>query len=301
MILSMTGFGKASAIYNNTLFEVTIRTLNSKQLEIATRLPHRFRDYEKDYRNLLSSTILRGRVDYTLTSTPIADSVEEEVDNYFNEERLYGYYKAYSHFCRKHQIDPHNKELPRFLSLPGVLKPILEVEVAPSEEEQKIIIKVTEEALEQLNEFRIQEGKMLGNILAKNAEIIEEKRQEVADLAPRRIDAIRTKLKEMLEEIPSSVEIDTGRFEQELVYYIEKLDINEELTRLLNHLKYFVQTLREGTIDDTIGKKLGFIAQEMGREINTMGSKSNEHQMQHLVVEMKDALEQIKEQVANVL
>ena len=120
-------------------------------------------------------------------------------------------------------------------------------------------------------------------------------------MAPQRIEAIQTKLKDLLEEISPSVEVDKGRLEQELIYYIEKLDINEELTRLDNHIKYFLKTISGENIEYTIGKKLGFIAQEMGREINTIGSKSNDHKMQHLVVEMKDALEQIKEQVANVL
>ena len=301
MILSMTGFGKASSIYNNTLFEVTIRTLNAKQLEIATRLPLRFREFETDYRNLLTASIQRGRIDYTLTTTPIAENSEEEVDNYFDEKRLYGYFTAYSHFCKRYQIDPLDKTLTRFLTLPGILKPISDIIEAPSQQEQDAILTATHQALQQLDEFRLQEGKMLALTFTKCLDTIEEKRLQVAQLAPQRIEVIQTKLKDLLEELSPSIEVDKGRLEQELIYYIEKLDINEELTRLDNHIKYFLKTISGENIECTIGKKLGFIAQEMGREINTIGSKSNDHKMQHLVVEMKDALEQIKEQVANVL
>lgn len=303
MILSMTGFGKASIISKGMQYEVVIRTLNSKQLEISMRTAFHFRECETKLRSLISSYIQRGRVDYTLNVTPIAeDSVEEEVSKFFDEERLLGLYNAIHHFRQKHHISDSDQAFARILGFSGIAKPLQDKDNDKlTEEEVDLVMQLTMETLDNLNQFRIQEGEMLATTLQQNIENIERGRLSVQAIAPTRIESINTKLRELLDELPQTIEIDKGRLEQEMVYYIEKLDINEELTRLENHLKYFNKTISDGTPQQPVGKKLGFIAQEMGREINTMGSKSNETKMQHLVVEMKDLLEQIKEHVANVL
>lgn len=301
MILSMTGFGKASMIYQNKHYEVNIRSINSKQLELAIRTPSLFRELENEIRSFLAPVLLRGKVDYTLLVTSVADTQDDAVDAYFNEERLEGYYHAYSLFCQNHQYAKEDPALIRFLSLPGVVRPLTEVEEKISDKEAEIVRKLTKEALDSLNEFRLQEGNMLATIFENALRQIENYRLQVQDIAPTRIESIRTKFQELLAELPTNIEVDNGRLEQEMIYYIEKLDINEEITRLENHIHYFQRTLNDGAEGNSRGKKLGFIAQEMGREINTMGSKSNDHRMQHLVVNMKDFLEQIKEQVANVL
>lgn len=303
MILSMTGFGKASIVYGNTRFEVTLRTLNSKQLELSMRTPHRYRDYENELRALLLPPMQRGRVDYTLTVTPLADGTKDQVERFFDEKRITGCYNALSILAEKLDIGINDLVLHRILAFPGVLKPLQEAEEedSPSPEELEAIYEATRQAIEGLNEFRRQEGNMLASTLLKAASVIEDFRKEVIVLAPKRIEVLRSRIWEALERLPASIDVDRGRFEQELIYYIEKLDINEELSRLNNHLVYFARTIEEGNAEEPVGKKLGFIAQEMGREINTLGSKSNDSAMQHLVVEMKDALEQIKEQVANVL
>lgn len=303
MLSSMTGFGKAATIYHKAKYEVTIRTLNSKQLEVSMRTPLPYREHENEFRTLISSIIKRGRVDFSLAVTPIHDENTERANQvYFDEEQLIGYYQALRSIALRHDIAESSEMLLRVLRLPGVVKPLTENnEIEPSAEEVKIITSLVQEALGELTDFREQEGVMLQETLLSCVKTIEHLRSDIKAIAPARIETIKNRIEEALDELPPSVEIDKGRFEQELIYYIEKLDIKEELDRLENHIAFFYSTISEGKPNDTLGKKLSFIAQEMGREINTIGSKSNDSTMQHLVVEMKDSLEQIKEQLANVL
>lgn len=304
MIYSMTGYGKAAAIFEERQYEVNIRSLNGKQLEVAMRLPGRLRDLESELRSLISDIIKRGRVEYSLSITPLAEIFCPDENSYFDTKRLNGYLEAARQLAKKNNVKGAYDEQSflRMLSFPGVLKPLQDQpEAGVSEKEQRYIVELTREALLGLNEFRLQEGEMLQRTLLANINQIDKLRTKVALMAPERIDTIRNRLHDELAKLASNVEVDKNRFEQELIYYIEKLDVNEELTRLENHLMYFRSTLATGTIETAPGKKLLFITQELGREINTLGSKSNHASMQHLVVEMKDALEQVKEQLANVL
>lgn len=302
MIYSMTGFGKANAIIGEKQLDITIRSLNSKQLELSLKTPSKYRDIESDIRPLLTEGIKRGRVEVSLSITSVNDDSSKNTQNGFFNHKLIQAYLAEISAIKQENEPISDTMLIKALSLPGVLLPQQEVQdYSVGEEEQQLIISKTKEAIQALNEFRAQEGIMLERILLNNIETIEQIRKEVVELAPNRITVIKERIEEDLNKLQSLVEVDKNRFEQELIYYIEKLDINEELHRLENHIKYFCSTLKLENASDGIGKKLQFIAQEMGREINTIGSKSNDSQMQHKVVEMKDSLEQIKEQLANVL
>ena len=297
----MTGFGKAEGSIAGNAISVNIRSLNNKQLELSSRIPNLFRDAEPEIRSAIGKRVVRGKVELTITLTPITDpsSGEETSDSsFFDKEKIAQYYRELTQISSQYNIPLPQDLLTRILSLPGVVATTTpEVATKASAQEQAELLALIEEALLGFEAFRKQEGDML--VFEEKIANIGALLEEVAPYEAQRIEDIRTRFAEELAKL-EGVTIDNGRFEQEMIYYIEKLDVHEEKERLANHLKYFMETMKEASTQG-VGKKLAFIAQEIGREINTLGSKSNQAAMQQIVVRMKDELEQIKEQVLNAL
>lgn len=293
----MTGFGKATAEYGNKKIIVTVRTLNSKQADIQVRMPVAFKEKELEIRNLLTSELQRGKIDFTLSVEEQNTSAVGVVN--LQPEQIKEYVYQIRRISQEADIPEPINWFEVLLRLPGSTSPIQANEENADEicqEEWDIVKMAIIDSLKQLNEFRKQEGTMLQKVLSEKIENIGSLLREIDQPEGERVAQIKAKLEEALKQISEG--FDRNRLEQEMIYYVEKLDVNEEKTRLRNHLDYFLSTM------DTLpgqGKKLGFIAQEIGREINTLGSKSNHAEMQQLVVRMKDELEQIKEQVLNVL
>ena len=287
----MTGYGKATAVYNGKKINIEIKSLNSKALDLSTRIASLYREKEIEIRALIATTLERGKVDFSLwiekdenlNATPI------------NGALLENYYKQIQTISSERNIPLPNDWFATLLRLPDVLT---RAEVEELTDEEWITVKKgIEEALQKLVDFRKQEGAALYKKFSEKLDNISALLKNIEPYEKSRTEKIRQRIIDGLNSIPE-VEYDRNRLEQEMIYYIEKLDINEEKQRLANHLKYFKETMDTGHGQ---GKKLGFIAQEMGREINTTGSKSNQAEMQQIVVKMKDELEQIKEQVLNVM
>lgn len=270
---------------------IEIKALNSKQVDLSTRIPSIYREKEMEIRSLLSQKLERGKIDCIITT----ENIGNETPTKINKAAIENYKQQIDEIAQTLGLGVPEDWFPTLLRLPDVIK----TEMAEADEvEWQIVLKAIHQALEQLCEFRTQEGLMLENMFRQKIANITQLLKEIEPFEKERIEKIKTRISEGLQKLSDMVAIDHNRFEQEMIYYIEKLDINEEKTRLDNHLKYFIETLENGHGQ---GKKLGFIAQEMGREINTLGSKSNQAEMQKIVVMMKDELEQIKEQVLNVL
>ena len=291
MIKSMTGFGKAECEYQSKKITVEIKSLNSKQLDINIKTPSIYKEKEIDLRNEISREISRGKVDLYIS----LDFVEEEVPVNLNAKLIKGYYKGIINIAAELNVPVPSDIISTLLRLPDVLR---SEKQEVSDEEWKALITCTNNALKTLNEFRAQEGKALEKDIVERIKIITELSNSLEPFESQRINKLKEKFRQNLNELVSSDKIDENRLEQELIFYIEKLDITEEKVRLANHCIYFIETLNE---PEANGKKLGFIAQEIGREINTIGSKANDFDMQKIVVRMKDELEKIKEQVNNVL
>lgn len=289
MIKSMTGFGKAIGELQGRKITVEIKSLNSKQMDLSVRMPNIYKEYEMPLRNFINSTLERGKVDFLMYT----ESVNGEANNSINHAIIESYYKQICNSAEKLGVGVPNDWFSTLLRMPDVMK--YEAQEVDSEEWCEVL-KIIKIAINQLSEFRKQEGQMLENLFEEKIANITALLVDVDKYDADRIEKIRTRITDNIENL--NVDYDKNRLEQELVYYIEKLDVNEEKNRLDNHLKYFVETLKTGHGQ---GKKLGFIAQEIGREINTLGSKANNAEMQQIVVRMKDELEQIKEQVLNVL
>lgn len=293
MIQSMTGYGKADIVYNGKKIHVEIKSLNSKSLDLSTRLAPLYREKEMELRKLIQDRLERGKVEFTLWIEKDATTTggvinADAVANYVSQmEKISLNVPALQ--LSAERIWETLVRLPEVVQTSSI--EVLE------DEEWSVVYKGIEEAIANLIEFRKQEGKALYEKFCGNLEKIEKLMLSLEPYEQSRVEKVRQRLTERLAEL-KGVDYDKGRLEQELIYYIEKLDINEEKQRLTNHLEYFKQTMLDGSGQ---GKKLGFIAQEMGREINTTGSKSNQAEMQNIVVMMKDELEQIKEQVLNVM
>jgi len=287
----MTGFGLASTDHGSVKFSVEIKSLNSKFLELGLKIPRAFSDKELYLRNLCNKAIERGKVSIAIT---VERSEELQKGAAINETLLKKYYTQLIEINKSLGADISNL-LPSVLNLPEV---ITYTEEEASESEWEILEATFQKALKNFGQFREDEGKVLKADLELRIKNILGFFAEVEILAPQRIPHIKTRLTQFLEETVGKVNYDQNRFEQELIYYIDKLDITEEQTRLRSHCDYFVATLKD---KDANGKKLGFISQEIGREINTMGAKANDAQIQQLVVGMKEELEKIKEQLLNVL
>ena len=287
----MTGYGKAVVVYKEKKINVEVKSLNSKQLDLQTRVAPIYREKEMEIRQMVAAAVVRGKVDFslwiekdtTVDATPINAALVEN------------YYRQMKDIAAKTGIPMSEDPLYTLMRMPDVLTKT-EQEVL-SNEEWVVARKGITEALDALVSFRTQEGAALQKKFTEKIDNIAQLLAEIEPWEKGRVEKIRQRITDGLQQIPG-VEYDKNRLEQELIYYIEKLDISEEKQRLANHLKYFRETMAEPAGQ---GKKLGFIAQEMGREINTTGSKSNQAEMQNIVVQMKDELEQIKEQVLNAL
>lgn len=287
----MTGYGKSVVTFNEKKINVEIKSLNSKALDLSTRIAPLYREKEMEMRQMISKALIRGKVDFSIwiekdaavDATPVNGAL---VENYYHQIK---------DIAAKTGMPEPQDWFSVIMRMPDVMSKT-EAEVL-TDEEWAVARTGVKQALQALVEFRKQEGAALYNKFSEKLDNITALLASIEPYEKSRVEKIRGRIVEGLKSIPE-IEYDKNRLEQELIYYIEKLDINEEKQRLANHLKYFRETMNDGIGQ---GKKLGFIAQEMGREINTTGSKSNQAEMQNIVVKMKDELEQIKEQVLNVL
>lgn len=287
----MTGYGKAIATYGNKKICAEIKSLNSKAMDLSTRIAPLYREKEMEIRTLIAQSLERGKVDFSLWIEEDSATLATPINNGLVES----YYKQIKSISETTGIPEPEDWFATLLRMPDVLTRTEIKEL--SDEEWNVARGAVIEAIERLMEFRQQEGAALEKKFNEKIDNIASLLASIAPYEQERTEKIRERILENLQK-SLGVEYDNNRFEQELIFYIEKLDINEEKQRLTNHLKYFRETMQEGHGQ---GKKLGFIAQEMGREINTTGSKSNHAEMQNIVVKMKDELEQIKEQVLNVM
>ena len=285
MIQSMTGFGKHVVQLPSKKITVELKSLNSKSLDLNARMPSAYREKELELRKVIASSLVRGKIDFGLYVENTGDDTSAQV----NEAVVKQYMKQLQSIAKGDDF----KLLEMALRLPDAMKTERE---DIDEEEYQTIKEVLKQALLEINKFRSEEGLVLENDFIQRIKKMESLLNEVVQMDPDRQSTIRERLEKAVADIKA--EVDENRFEQELIYYLEKYDITEEKVRLANHLDYFSKTLKS---DDSNGKKLGFISQEIGREINTIGSKANYAPMQQLVVQMKDELEKVKEQMLNVL
>jgi len=287
----MTGFGKAEFEVNNKKFTIEIKSLNSKQVDINTRIPAIYREKDIEIRKELSDKLERGKIDFNI----YVESLGDESNSKINEPILRSYFKQLSKISAELNLATDNSTLQAALRLPDVVKTEYQT---LDEEEWGIIIRNIRNAISDIDKFRVQEGDALKVDILKSIELIQSLLVQIEPYEGQRIEALRTRLTENLDKLSLNGNVDKNRFEQELIFYLEKLDINEEKVRLTNHCEYFIDTAAEPV---PTGKKLAFISQEIGREINTIGSKANNTEIQRIVVQMKDYLERVKEQLLNVL
>ena len=287
MLFSMTGYGKAEKQINDKNIQVEIRSLNSKNLDLKMRIPSEYKEKEVEIRNLIYKNLKRGKVELNFNVEDLSDAPKNKIEPNIVKDYMEQLTAIFPDLDK-------NIVLSSVLKMPDILKTD---EKEFDEQEWKNILPIIEEAIQKLNNFRQEEGKSLEKDLRSNIDKIEKLLVDVSGLDENRIQRKKEKIRSDLEQLQTK--IDENRFEQELIFYVEKFDINEEKVRLKNHLVYFIKELDENV--PVKGKKLGFISQEIGREINTMGSKANDSEIQQKVVQMKDALEQIKEQVLNAV
>lgn len=292
MLVSMTGYGKAERVFGNKKIVVEVRSLNSKQLDLNLRLPAIYRELEMEIRTKAAKELERGKVDMTISIEETAESQAIPI----NDSVFMAYYRQLSDIASKNSISFNPAEVvPAILRLPEVIRAQKE-EIAP--EELDAVLQACAEALNALIQFRMQEGAILEKDLLSRVNLILDYLQRVEPFEKQRIQDVRKRISDSLKQIDANIKVDDNRFEQEVIYYLEKLDITEEKVRLRQHCSYFTETVNQ---PESVGRKLGFIAQEMGREINTLGSKANNAEIQKIVVMMKDELEKIKEQSLNIL
>ncbi len=287
----MTGFGKAECVYQKRRIIVEIKSLNSKFLDVNSRIPSGFKVKELEIRNMLSTHLKRGKVDFNINVEEMGDASNYSI----NKELAKKYYHQLKELSDEFESKEFSDYLPVIMRLPDVL---VSEKDDVSEGEWELLKSAIDEALSKIIEFRVQEGKSLMNNLVGYNDNIKNLLKEIEPFEGQRIKKLQDKIRKDIYEVANKDDVDKNRFEQELVYYLDKLDITEEKVRLAKHCSYFIETLNE---ENSQGKKLGFITQEMGREINTLGSKANEANLQKIVVQMKDELEKIKEQLFNIL
>lgn len=285
MVLSMTGFGRAEGVFEGKKLTIDIKSLNSKTFDLNIKVPIRYKEKEFDIRKLLNDKLLRGKVDCYIN----CENLEDSNDVNINKEIVKSY------MTQLGEISPGANAVDYLQMAVRMPEAISNKTVDLSDEEWNFLLKIVNEAISKFLEFRTTEGSILQDELGKNVKSIEAKLSQVPQYEEERISAVRERYQNTLKEFEN---VDETRFYQEMAYYTEKLDISEEKVRLSQHLKYYLDVMKN---EDFNGKKLGFISQEMGREINTLGSKANHAAIQKLVVEMKDDLEKIKEQTLNVL
>ncbi len=287
---SMTGFGKSEVVINGKTITAEIRSLNSKQLDLGLKTPAAYRELENDIRSLVSKRVVRGKVDLLVSVVSTEVATASRID----KTLFAAYIKQMNEALAYAGVEvDYEAIIPVVMKMPNVIQADT---VDASEEEKKAVMAAVEGAIDKLDAFRKQEGAILIADLLRRVDLIEQMRNEIIPFEAARTEAVRQRIREGIEKL--GVEVDNNRLEQEMIFYIEKLDITEEKVRLENHCKYFREVANN---EEQAGRKLGFIAQEMGREINTTGSKANQHDIQKLVVKMKDELEKIKEQVLNIL
>ena len=291
MIKSMTGYGKAECLLADKKLTIEIKSLNSKQMDTNARLPSLYKEKELEIRQLIASELERGKVDCSFFYELTGDTAPATI----NEPVVKSYYQQLYKISGELGLQASLELLSTVMRMPDTIR--TEKQELDVKEWMKVKDALTK-AVDQLNNFRIQEGKSLDIDLRQRVEAISLKLEKVESYEKGRVDQVRARIDKHLEDFVKKDTVDENRFEQELIYYIEKLDISEEKVRLANHCTYFLETMED---EGPAGKKLGFISQEMGREIKTLGSKANHKELQKLVVEMKDELERIKEQVLNVL
>ena len=287
---SMTGFGKSEVVVNGKTITAEIRSLNSKQLDLGLKTPAAYRELENEIRSLVSKRVVRGKVDMLISVASNEVATASRID-----KPLFAVYIKQMNEALAYagvQVD-YEAIIPTVMKMPNVIQTDT---AEASDDEKAAIMQAVEGAVNKLDAFRKQEGAILIADLLRRVDLIEQMRNEIIPFEAARAEAIRQRIREGIEKL--GVEVDNNRLEQEMIFYIEKLDITEEKVRLENHCKYFREV---ANTEEQAGRKLGFIAQEMGREINTTGSKANQHDIQKLVVKMKDELEKIKEQVLNIL
>ena len=304
----MTGYGKAeSQVANNKKLTVEIKSLNSKSMDLSVRIAPQLRQKELDIRTIVAQRLERGKIDLSIYYQDAAQGDNAASFSPINKEAFAYYYKELKALQEELGMEP-SELVSTIMRMPDVTKTQEVIEI--DEAEWQIAIQTLEQAMEQFNAFREQEGASLHKMFCEKLDAIAGLLSEVEPYEQSRVEKIKARLEANLEQLSASSQeaVDRNRLEQEMIFYLEKLDITEEKVRLTNHLKYFRETMENCQIVNGlivnplgVGKKLGFIAQEMGREINTLGSKSNQSEMQIIVVKMKDILEQIKEQVLNVL
>lgn len=291
MIKSMTGFGKAEFEVNNKKITLELKSLNSKQIDINARLPSVYREKEIEIRRELAEKLVRGKIDITL----YIENHGNESNSKINESILTSYFQHLKKINESLGLQTDQSTLQAVLRLPDVVKAEYD---SFDEVEWLVIVDQLRKAMADIDEFRIKEGKALETDILANTKAILNLLKQLAPYEAQRMEVIKNRLAESLNKVNLTNNVDENRFEQELIYYLEKMDVNEEKVRLDNHCSFFMETLSQ---EEMNGKKLGFIAQEMGREINTLGSKAYESNIQRIVVQMKDHLERIKEQLLNVL
>lgn len=292
MIKSMTGFGIAEAQNDNITVEVEIKTLNSKFLDLSLKLPKVLNAKEIEVRNLITQKLIRGKASVSIN---VSKKNKQLALPNIDHDLFAAYLEKLSELEELNGRKFHDI-MKMSLEAPEIIK---YEDDQLTEEDQLLIIDTLKNALEKCNDFRDAEGKTVGDVLAGYINTISEKLKNAKEIEPKRMEKIRTRLQTNIKELTLSVDYDQERLEQELIYYSEKLDVNEEVERLSIHLKYFLDTLKSKA--ESHGKKLGFISQEIGREINTLGSKANDSDLQEQVIQMKEELEKIKEQSLNVL
>ena len=309
MIYSMTGYGKAeSQIANNKKLVVELRSLNSKSLDLNVRLAAQLRGKELELRTLIGQRLERGKIDLSIYYQDATQGESTATYAPINRDAFAYYYKELLSLQQELGWANNQDIIASVMRMPDVTKVQDCADI--SDEDWALVLQTTEEAIQQFNAFRLQEGASLYQMFCEKLDAIAALLAEVEPYEQSRVEKIKARIEANLEQLSATTQqaIDRNRLEQEMIYYLEKLDITEEKVRLTNHLRYFretmgeaLQTIINNSTPTGVGKKLGFIAQEMGREINTLGSKSNQSEMQIIVVKMKDILEQIKEQVLNVL
>jgi len=287
----MTGFGKATGEINLKKISVEVRSLNSKQTDISVRIPSFYKEKELPLRSLISKNLERGKIDFSL----YVELLEGQNSLTLNTTLFKKYYSELNAITEELQEKSNTDLISIITKMPDIMK---SEKMDLDENEWAAISKIIEEALMNINEFRAAEGKTLKNELSFRIKNIELLLLQVEQYEPARVDLVKERILSNLQEIVGKDNVNNDRFEQELIYYLEKYDVSEEKTRLVAHLNYFKETMNS-TVSE--GRKLGFISQEIGREINTLGSKANHAELQKIVVKMKDELEKIKEQVLNIL
>ncbi|MBK7633802.1 MAG: YicC family protein [Saprospiraceae bacterium] len=291
MILSMTGFGQGKENYSGKVIRVEIKSLNARSTEIRCKLPAAFRDREMDIRKKVLDALQRGKIDVTVS----VDGIADEENTFINADAFRKYYKELNTLRIELNIEDGDI-LQSILRIPNVIGQNDEL----ADDEAFVVLNLAiDDAILSIKKFRVDEGEVLKADLIERVQNIESHLKSIEPLEAGRIDKIKDRLKKNMEDFASKLQVDHNRYEQEILYYIEKLDINEEKVRLSQHCIYFMDELE--TKDDQKGRKLSFIAQEIGREINTIGAKAQDSEMQQYVVMMKDELEKLKEQLANIL